>query len=64
MPRIVSMEAGDYRVPLEATLGDSLHGDMPAKAFSDEAGTGSPMENAARSMIRSNDRSQGRGPRH
>ncbi|MGF3022037.1 mandelate racemase/muconate lactonizing enzyme family protein [Methylobacterium aquaticum] len=30
MPRIVSLEAGHYRVPLEVTLSDSMHGDMPA----------------------------------
>lgn len=30
MPRIVSMEAGYYRVPLAVTLSDSMHGDMPA----------------------------------
>ncbi len=30
MPRIVSLEAGYYRVPLAVTLSDSMHGDMPA----------------------------------
>ena len=30
MPSIVSMEAGHYRIPLEATLSDSMHGDMAA----------------------------------
>ncbi len=30
MPRIVSLEAGYYRVPLPVTLSDSMHGDMPA----------------------------------
>ncbi|TGE00621.1 mandelate racemase/muconate lactonizing enzyme family protein [Methylobacterium nonmethylotrophicum] len=30
MPRIASLEAGYYRVPLEVTLSDSMHGDMPA----------------------------------
>ncbi len=30
MPRIVSLEAGYYHVPLEVTLSDSRHGDMQA----------------------------------
>ncbi|AWN48512.1 uroporphyrinogen decarboxylase [Methylobacterium terrae] len=30
MPRIVSLEAGYYRVTLAVTLSDSMHGDMPA----------------------------------
>lgn len=30
MPKIVSIEAGYYRVPLEVTLSDSTHGDMLA----------------------------------
>ncbi|MGX7707330.1 mandelate racemase/muconate lactonizing enzyme family protein [Methylobacterium sp. Gmos1] len=30
MPRIVSLEAGYYRVPLAVTLSDSMHGDMRA----------------------------------
>ncbi|SFV13407.1 L-alanine-DL-glutamate epimerase [Methylobacterium sp. 174MFSha1.1] len=30
MPRVVSLEAGYYRVTLAVTLSDSMHGDMPA----------------------------------
>lgn len=30
MPSLVSLEAGYYRVPLEVTLSDSMHGDMLA----------------------------------